>query len=139
MKSCVVIAFLLVGSCADACSPPAPTFTEEIANGVAIPRWDASWYAFLGKVVAHTKGSDGEPAVTFAVLDAWTPRQRVGEAITVSIPQWSGCGEGWEHERATPVDLSIFPIGARVRVVAREPKVQAWDIDASMVVLGTPL
>src|SRR5690348_15426626 len=108
-----------------ACSPPPTIWLGE--NGPHVPYEHPSFFAFLGKVVGHTSTSDGHPALSLLVLDAWSDRQEVGQVITIGVEQWIGCGLTKPLTGEEPFRPDNYPIGTRLRVISREQTMYTWD------------
>ncbi|MFP7722804.1 hypothetical protein [Lysobacter sp. A3-1-A15] len=117
-----------------ACSPPAPLPLVAGPAGATLPYFDASFVAFVGRVVGHSESADGFPQVEVEVLDPWTPRQASGEIVRISVSTWNGC-----DRPASPAAAFIpttYPVGTRLRVVGRTARIFDWDIETSVLVLG---
>ncbi len=117
-----------------ACSPPPPLSVIEGPNGTLVPNREPSYYAFLGKVVGHTRNGRGVPALSVKVIDAWTTRQRVGEVIVIAVEQWQGCG--LPEAMGEPFQPQAYPLGTRLRIVSRESTMFTWDVENGISVLG---
>lgn len=109
----------------------------EGAAGSPVPCYDSNYYAFIGKVVAQHSGREHGPSLTLEVIDAWTNLQSVGSLVTASVTQWQGCGS--PKPMGEPFLPKKYPIGTRVRFVARSLSIHAWDVDVSLSVAGAAL
>ncbi|MCL1636141.1 hypothetical protein M2650_16080 [Luteimonas sp. SX5] len=132
-SSLCLIALLTVSSPAFSCSPPLALWLGP--EGPKVPYQYPSHFAFLGKVVGYTTTSTGDPALSLLVLDAWTNRQVEGQVIDIGVAQWQGCN--LSKPMGKPFHPETYPIGTRLRIIAREQTMFTWDVDAGILVLGT--
>jgi hypothetical protein len=101
--------------------------------GASIPYFNKYAYAYIGKVVGYSENEWKDPALAVEVLDAWTPVQKNGDVLKVSVQPWSGCG--LPHARGN-FDPSKYPIGTRLRVIAFSNVINIGDAQIALVVLG---
>jgi hypothetical protein len=99
-----------------------------------VPYERPAYFAFIGKVLAHTTTDAGDPALSLLVLDAWTERQTQGQEITIGVAQWQGCY--LTKPMGERFDPKIYPVGTRLRVITREKTMYTWDVSAAILVLG---
>jgi hypothetical protein len=132
---------ILFGACAlflcargvSACTPPAAMHLESGPAGASIPYFNEYAYAYVGKVVGYSENEWKDPALAVEVLDAWTPMQKKGDVLKVSVQPWSGCG--LPHARGN-FDPSKYPIGTRLRVITFAKVIDIEDAKLALVVIG---
>lgn len=117
-----------------ACSPPPPLSVVEGPGGTLVPYQEPSYYAFLGKVVGHTRNGQGAPALSVEVIDAWTTRQKIGEVVIIAVQQWQGCG--LKKAMGELFQPQAYPLGTRLRIVSRDSTMFTWDVKNGISVLG---
>ncbi|MGI0014247.1 MAG: hypothetical protein ACREBU_12530, partial [Nitrososphaera sp.] len=110
-----------------ACSPPPPAALIRGPAGSLVPYYGSSYYAFVGRVVGSGKDGEGNLALVVKVVDPCTYRQSVGSKVSVGVGQ--GCG--LPAPFGQPFEPSQYPVGTRVRVVARS---LPWDVDGGISV-----
>ena len=116
-----------------ACTPPPPQAPIKGTIGAEFAQQNPDYFAFVGKVVGYTSTSEGHPALSIRVLDAWTTRQTVGEVIAIGVAQWQGCGLAKPMgDRFQP---GKFPIGSTLRIVSKQQTMYTWDVDDGIRVL----
>ena len=116
-----------------ACSPPPRLELVPGPAGTSVPWFNQYAYAYIGKVVGYSENESKDPALSVQVLDAWTPVQKVGDILKVSVQPWSGCG--LPHERGG-FDPAKYPIGTRLRVITFTAVINELDAANALVVLG---
>jgi hypothetical protein len=119
-----------------ACTLPAPQPAVEVVPGTRVPFFDDRYYAFIGRVVGSSV-FQGSPGLDVEVIDPWTPVQRSGEMLHVSVIEWRGCLEA--HVPSRKFAPAEFPIGVRVRVVSRSLQLWEADLEHSLLVIGKAL
>ena len=102
-------------------------------DGSSVPYFNEYAFAFVGKVVGYSENEWKDPSLNVQVLDAWTPRQRIGEILKVSVQPWSGCDL---PRTQGDFDPSKYPIGTRLRLVTFSTVIASWDEKIALVVLG---
>ena len=118
------------------CSPPPRMTSVPGPAGTSIPYFNEYAYAFIGKVVGYSENEWGDPSLDIQVLDAWTPRQRNGDILKITVQPGSGCEVEVARKRGD-FEPSKYPIGTRLRVVAFSPVIPDWDAKISLTVLGS--
>ena len=119
---------------AHACSPPPRMELVPGPNGASVPYFNEYAYAFIGKAVGYSQNEWGDPTLDVAVLDAWTPRQRNGDVVKVTVRPWSGCDD--KPRARGNFEPSKYPTGTRLRVVTFSPVIDPRDSEIALVVLG---
>ena len=131
----LLVALLLFANAREvsSCTPPTEMQLVPGPAGTPVPWFNEYAYAYIGKVVAYSKDEWGNPALDVQVLDAWTPMQKNGDILKVTVQPWSGCGLPRERGSFEP---SKYPIGTRLRVVTFSRVIASWDAKVALVVLG---
>ena len=124
---------LLACTQALACSPPPALQSVVGPDGSSVPYFNEYAFAYVGKVVGYSENEWKDPALDVQVLDAWTPRQKIGDVLKVSVQPWSGCD--LPHARGD-FNPSKYPIGTRLRVVTFSGVIATGDAPLALVVLG---
>jgi len=115
------------------CSPPTPMRPVPGPAGSSVPYFNEYAHAYIGKVIGYSKNEWGDPSLDVQVLDAWTPQQKNGDILKVSVQPWSGCG--LPRERGS-FDPTKYPVGTRLRVVTFSAVIDESDAEIALVVLG---
>ena len=131
LASCI---FLASAQSALGCGPPPKMELVPGPGGTSVPWFNEYAYAYIGKVVGHSKDESDNPALDVQVLDAWTPVQKNGDVLKVTVQPWSGCGL---PRKRGDFDPSKYPIGTRLRVITFTTVIATWDERVALVVLGS--
>jgi len=102
-------------------------------GGASIPYFNEYAFAYVGKVIGYSENEWKDPSLDVQVLDAWTPMQKTGDILKVSVQPWSGCD--LPHARGN-FDPSKYPIGTRLRVITFTSVISSDDAALAFVVLG---
>jgi hypothetical protein len=131
-RKLLLLLLLLAAPASFACSPP--PVCGLCAEPPQVPYQRPEYFAFVGKVLAHTRDDAGNPALSLLVLDAWTDRQTAGQTITIGVAQWQGCYLTKPMEE--PFDPKIYPVGTRLRVISIRQTMYTWDVDFAFLILA---
>ena len=119
---------------ARACSmlPPPPLVTTP--DGRREPVHGARDYAIWGEVIGYEDlrlGQSQSPftAIRVRVLRTDTERARPGEEISFHVFTIIGADCSWDGISLSPAK---FPIGSRLRIVARGNRIAKWEADAAL-------
>jgi hypothetical protein len=126
IAACIAL-FCLQGALAD--TPPPQMHLVPGPAGTEVPYFNDYAYAYIGKVIGYSENQWKHPALDVLVLDAWTPKQKDGDILKVTVQPWSAAEHG-------DFDPSRYPIGTRLRVITFGKEISNWDADIALVVLG---
>lgn len=116
-----------------ACSPPVPVGFIAGPADTDIPDISDQVYAYIGKVVGYSKNEWDDPSLDIEVLDAWTPKQKKGDVLKVTVQPWSGCHLPRERGGFDPRE---YPVGTRLRIVSPGNVIPSSDVESALVVVG---
>jgi hypothetical protein len=131
-RKLLLMPLLLVAPMSFACGPP--PVCGLCAEPPQVPYQRPEYFAFVGKVLAHTHDDAGNPALSLLVQDAWTDRQTAGQTITIGVAQWQGCY--LTKPMGEPFDPKIYPVGTRLRVISVRQTMYTWDVDFAFLILA---
>jgi hypothetical protein len=127
------VALQVVTLSADACTPHSGIDSCSRIGDTFLPCVEPDSLAFIGVVESHIVDAPGPPSITLRVLDAWTPKQRVGDRVTVQVTN-IGC----EVVLGPEFDPATYPIGTRVRFASDSHFVTTTDLPFALLPLGGP-